>query len=90
MPQPAVENAFGDNINMENAQLPVAMDLHPPLWRKCMIVFATSWITLSACFSSTVFFSVVEEVSAEFGVSQSIINIANAGFLLTLGMSTLV
>jgi hypothetical protein len=63
---------------------------HPPFWRKCMIVLATSWITLSACFSSTVFFSVVKEVSDDFNASPSTINLANSGVLLTLDMSTLI
>lgn len=83
-----VENALDPN-NKETMQPPVMTNLHPPFWRKCMIVLATSWITLSACFSSTVFFSVVKEVSAEFNASQNTINLANAGVLLTLGMSTL-
>ncbi|KAL2113289.1 hypothetical protein VUR80DRAFT_4614 [Thermomyces stellatus] len=61
-----------------------------PLWRKCMVVFTTSWVTLSACFSSTLFFSTVDEIAEEFNVSKVTVNVANAGVLLTLGMSTLV
>jgi hypothetical protein len=73
-----VESSF--TINMQGA----------PMWRKCMIVFTTSWITLSACFSSTLFFSTVDEIADEFNVPKMTVNIANAGVLLTLGMSTLV
>lgn len=61
-----------------------------PKWRKFMIVFSTSWITMSACFSSTLFLSTVNEITKEFGVPQKTLEIANGGVLLTFGMSTFV
>ena len=86
-----VNNAVELSESTETMQSPATMNSSdPPFWRKFMIVFVTSWITLSAYFSSTVLFSVVREVSTEFSTTSTTINIANAGVLLTLGMSNLV
>ncbi|KAK1145790.1 hypothetical protein N8T08_004031 [Aspergillus melleus] len=61
-----------------------------PRWRKCMIVFSSSWITMSACFSSTLFLSTVNELTQEFNVPPRTFEIANAAVLLAFGMSALV
>ncbi|KAE8383720.1 putative MFS transporter [Aspergillus bertholletiae] len=70
----------GDPVKLQEA----------PLWRKCMIVFSTSWITMSACFSSTLFLSTVNELTQEFDVPRRTFEIANAAVLLAFGMSSLV
>ncbi|KAF9633492.1 hypothetical protein BFW01_g4386 [Lasiodiplodia theobromae] len=61
-----------------------------PLWRKCLIVFVTSWVTLAATFSSTSLFSAANEVASTFDVSTADINVANAGVLLAMGFSTFI
>lgn len=61
-----------------------------PLWRKCLIVFVTSWVTLAATFSSTSLFSAANEVASTYHVSTADINVANAGVLLAMGFSTFI
>ena len=55
-----------------------------------MVVFATGWNTLSACLSSTLFFSVIKELSDDIYTSVTSINLANVGISLTLDTSTLI
>ncbi|KAL0257431.1 hypothetical protein SLS55_008244 [Diplodia seriata] len=61
-----------------------------PLWRKCLIVFVTSWVTLAATFSSTSLFSAANEVAATYGVSAADVNVANAGVLLAMAFSSFI
>ncbi|KAJ4299303.1 hypothetical protein N0V90_004547 [Kalmusia sp. IMI 367209] len=61
-----------------------------PLWRKCVIVFATSWTTLAACFSSTSLLSASSEISADLGGTKEAVSLSTAGLLVALGVSSLV
>ena len=59
-----------------------------PMWRKCLLVFITSWMTLAATFSSTSLFIAADEIASDFSVATSEINLANGGCLLTMGLSS--
>jgi hypothetical protein len=61
-----------------------------PLWRKSLIVFVTSWITLAATFSSTSLFSAANEIASEFSSTVTVVNISTGGVLLTMGLSTFI
>ncbi|KAH7060675.1 synaptic vesicle transporter [Macrophomina phaseolina] len=61
-----------------------------PLWRKSLIVFVTSWVTLAACFSSTSLFSAASEIALDLGTTFESVNISNAGVLLAMGFSSFV
>jgi len=59
-----------------------------PMWKKCLLVFITSWMTLAATFSSTSLFIAADEIANDFSVATSKINLANGGCLLTMGLSS--
>ncbi|EOD43593.1 putative mfs protein [Neofusicoccum parvum UCRNP2] len=61
-----------------------------PLWRKGLIVFATSWVTLAATFSSTSLFSAAGEIAAEFGSTAVDVNVSNAGVMLAMAFSSFI
>ncbi|KAF9887020.1 hypothetical protein FE257_010636 [Aspergillus nanangensis] len=61
-----------------------------PTWRKCMILFVVSWMTLAVTFSSTSLLPATPEIAAEFGTSPETLNITNAGVLLAMGFSSLI
>lgn len=61
-----------------------------PLWRKCIIIFATSWTMLTACFSSTSLISVSKEISEDLNTTNQTVILSTAGLILAMGMSTLV
>jgi hypothetical protein len=61
-----------------------------PLWRKCIIVFVTSWSTLAACFSSTSLLSASEEISEDLNTTSQVVGFSTAGLLLAMGLSALV
>ncbi|USW51329.1 Putative major facilitator superfamily, MFS transporter superfamily [Septoria linicola] len=60
------------------------------LVQKCLVVFTTSFVTLTACFSSTSLFSAANIVAEDFGTTADIINYTSAGVLFTMGLSTFV
>lgn len=61
-----------------------------PMWRKCMIVFVTSWATLAACFSSTSLLSASSDVAADLGGTKEAVSLSTGGVLLALGISPLI
>ncbi|KAJ4349389.1 uncharacterized protein N0V89_008004 [Didymosphaeria variabile] len=61
-----------------------------PMWRKCMIVFVTSWATLAACFSSTSLLSASVEIAADLGGTKEAVSLSTGGVLLALGSSPLI
>jgi hypothetical protein len=58
--------------------------------QKCLVVFTTSFVTLTACFSSTSLFSAASFIAEEFGTNADTINYSNAGVLLAMGCSNFV
>lgn len=55
---------------------------------KCLVVFVTSFTTMTACFSSTSLFSAASNVAEEYGTTPEIINASSAGVLVMMGVST--
>ncbi|KAI0599590.1 major facilitator superfamily domain-containing protein [Biscogniauxia sp. FL1348] len=60
-------------------------DLAP--WRKCLVVFVTSFTTLSVTFASTSLFPLTAEVAASLGTTAASITVVNALVLFTMGCS---
>lgn len=61
-----------------------------PLWRKYIILFAVSWMTLVITFSSTSLLPAAPEIASEFTTTTTIINITNAGVLVAMGISSFI
>ncbi|KZF24913.1 synaptic vesicle transporter [Xylona heveae TC161] len=61
-----------------------------PRWRKNVILFIVSWMTLAITFSSTSLLAATPEIASEYGTTPEIINITNAGVLLAMGISSLI
>ncbi|KAL2817367.1 major facilitator superfamily domain-containing protein [Aspergillus granulosus] len=61
-----------------------------PQWRKAIILFTVSWMTLAVTFSSTSLLPATPEIATEFHTTPEILNIMNAGVLLAMGFSTLI
>lgn len=58
--------------------------------QKCLVVFTTSFVTLTACFSSTSLFSAADKIAEEFGTTATTINYSSAGVLFTMGLSNFI
>ncbi|KAL4799990.1 major facilitator superfamily domain-containing protein [Aspergillus venezuelensis] len=70
-----------------------ATSYHPgfslPKWRKSIILFVVSWMTLAVTFSSTSLLPATPEIAVEFDTTSETLNITNAGVLLAMGFSSL-
>jgi hypothetical protein len=55
---------------------------------KWLVVFTTSFMTLTACFSSTSLLSAAHIIADEFGTDTNVINYSSAGLLFTMGLSS--
>lgn len=61
-----------------------------PTWRKCLILFVVSWMTLTVTFSSTSLLPATPEIATEFDSSTEILNVINAGVLIAMGFSSFI
>lgn len=61
-----------------------------PTWRKCLILFIVSWMTLAVTFSSTSLLPAISEIATEFSTSTEILNVINAGVLIAMGCSSFI
>lgn len=61
-----------------------------PNWRKSVILFIVSMMTLAATFSSTCLFPAEPAIAAAFGTTSERINVVNAGVLVVMGSSSLI
>ena len=61
-----------------------------PLWRKCLILFVVSWMTLAVTFSSTSLLPAIPEIGAEFHTSTEHLNVVNSGVLIAMGFSSFI
>lgn len=61
-----------------------------PKWRKCLILFVVSWMTLAVTFSSTSLLPATPEIATEFSTSTEILNVINAGVLVAMGFSSFI
>ncbi|KAI9373571.1 major facilitator superfamily domain-containing protein [Aspergillus egyptiacus] len=60
-----------------------------PLWRKSIILFVVSWMTLAVTFSSTSLLPATPEIAVEFSTTAETLNVTNAGVLPAMGFSSL-
>ncbi|PVH77046.1 MFS general substrate transporter [Cadophora sp. DSE1049] len=61
-----------------------------PTWRKYLVLATVSWMALVATYSTTSLLPATPEIGAEFHTTVSILNITNAGFLLSMGFSSFI
>ncbi|CAI7612426.1 unnamed protein product [Penicillium glandicola] len=61
-----------------------------PTWRKCLILFVVSWMTLAVTFSSTSLLPATPEIATEFSTTSEILNVTNAGVLIAMGFSSFI
>ncbi|KAJ6008071.1 hypothetical protein N7540_012047 [Penicillium herquei] len=61
-----------------------------PLWRKCLILFVVSWMTLAVTFSSTSLLPATPEIATEFSTTSEILDVINAGVLIAMGSSSFI
>lgn len=61
-----------------------------PTWRKSLILFIVSWMTLAVTFSSTSLLPATPEIATEFATTSEILNVTNAGVLIAMGFSSLI
>ncbi|CAG8055701.1 unnamed protein product [Penicillium olsonii] len=59
-------------------------------WRKSLILFIVSWMTLAVTFSSTSLLPATPEIATEFSTTSELLNVTNAGVLLAMGFSSLI
>ncbi|KAI2790324.1 hypothetical protein POX_d05834 [Penicillium oxalicum] len=59
-----------------------------PLWRKSLILFVVSWMTLAVTFSSTSLLTAIPEIATDFMTTTERLNIVNAGVLIAMGFSS--
>lgn len=59
-------------------------------WRKCLILFVVSWMTLTVTFSSTSLLPATPEIATEFSTTTEILNVINAGVLIAMGVSSFI
>ena len=58
-----------------------------PSIQKWLVVFVTSLVTSTACFSSTSLMSAATMIADEFGTTPEVINASNSGLLIAMGLS---
>lgn len=61
-----------------------------PLWRKSLILFVVSWMTLAVTFSSTSLLPAIPEIGEEFNTSSEHLNVINSGVLIAMGFSSFI
>lgn len=61
-----------------------------PTWRKCLILFVVSWMTLAVTFSSTSLLPATPEIATEFFTTSEMLNVTNAGVLIAMGFSSFI
>ncbi|PYI01862.1 synaptic vesicle transporter [Aspergillus sclerotiicarbonarius CBS 121057] len=61
-----------------------------PFWRKSIILFVVSWMTLAVTFNSTSLLPATPEIATQFDTTEEILNVTNAGVLLAMGFSSLI
>ncbi|KAL4927007.1 putative MFS transporter [Aspergillus undulatus] len=80
-----------DHVQLQKT--PTTKSIHAgfalPKWRKAIILFVVSWMTLAVTFSSTSLLPATPEIATEFNTTSEILNITNAGVLLAMGFSSL-
>ncbi|OQD67368.1 hypothetical protein PENDEC_c037G01900 [Penicillium decumbens] len=92
-PEPRLdsENSYHSFDTESNTPKPKIQNGHSiPIWRKCLILFIVSWMTLAVTFSSTSLLPATPEIATEFSTSTEILNVINAGVLIGMGFSSFI
>ncbi|CAL5874997.1 uncharacterized protein PFLUO_LOCUS9300 [Penicillium psychrofluorescens] len=81
-----------DDTDKEDLELKLQQSnsYHLPLWRKCLILFTVSWMTLAITFSSTSLLPATPEIASDFSTTTEILNVTNAGVLIAMGFSSFI
>lgn len=90
-PEPQLDSTHDSGSDSEissKPQPPTGYNL--PLWRKCLILFVVSWMTLAVTFSSTSLLPATPEIASEFSTTTEILNVINAGVLIAMGFSSFI
>lgn len=87
-PQPSSPHDSDDESTTEKPRAQSGYAL--PTWRKCLILFVVSWMTLTVTFSSTSLLSATPEIATEFSTSTEALNVLNAGVLIAMGFSSFI
>jgi MFS family permease len=72
---------------------PVAGDATPtelPLWRKYVVLFIVSWMTLVITFSSTSLLVATPEIADDLSTTPETLNVTNAGVLIAMSLAVLI
>ncbi|KAJ5234383.1 MFS transporter [Penicillium citrinum] len=90
-PSPQLTSPHDSDTDEENKPTsPVLPGDALPFWRKCLILFVVSWMTLAVTFSSTSLLPATPEIATEFDTSTEILNVINAGVLIAMGFSSFI
>ncbi|KAJ5981163.1 hypothetical protein N7522_013978 [Penicillium canescens] len=88
---PQLESPYDSERATDLALKPEPSDsFRIPTWRKCLILFIVSWMTLAVTFSSTSLLPATPEIATEFSTTTEILNITNAGVLIAMGFSSFI
>jgi len=89
-PEEKPESAGTTDLSTTNESAQPLSGYSLPFWRKCLILFVVSWMTLAATFSISCIYPATEEIAAEFGTTSESINVSNAGALIAASTSSLI
>ncbi|EKV04567.1 MFS transporter, putative [Penicillium digitatum PHI26] len=90
-PTPQIDSFHDSESEDEQALKPQSSNAYGiPIWRKCLILFVVSWMTLAVTFSSTSLLPATPEIATEFSTTSEILNITNAGVLIAMGFSSFI
>ncbi|KGO65652.1 Major facilitator superfamily domain, general substrate transporter [Penicillium italicum] len=90
-PTPQVDFPHNSESEDECALKPVPSNAYGiPTWRKCLILFIVSWMTLAVTFSSTSLLPATPDIATEFSTTSEILNVTNAGLLIAMGFSSFI
>lgn len=90
-PTPQVDSPQESESEDDLALKPQPSNAHGiPTWRKCLILFVVSWMTLAVTFSSTSLLPATPEIATEFSTTSEILNVTNAGVLVAMGFSSFI
>lgn len=90
-PEPQLDSPHDSESDSEissKPQLPAGYNL--PLWRKYLILFVVSWMTLAVTFSSTSLLPATPEIASDFSTTTETLNVINAGVLIAMGFSSFI
>ncbi|KAJ5627480.1 hypothetical protein N7528_004907 [Penicillium herquei] len=90
-PSPQLNSPLDSDLDEPKPKLqPQPSGYSIPLWRKCLILFVVSWMTLAVTFSSTSLLPATPEIATEFSTTSEILDVINAGVLIAMGFSSFI